>query len=658
MILRNNKGQMAILIALFFQILFVLFAMAINVGLVVHDKINLQSSVDLAAYYGAAKQAEILNQIAHINFQMRQAYKLFNWRYHGLSSMGRTTHPWYQFQGPGVPNAFQPSVCVAHPVWAEFATIATTSSYCRDDASIENIGGIDQSLIPGLGILGDLLNDLVGVFGETGQTLTDECRTAGFVNWWFATQLLAAFRIDGVEKKEMIRRLSGSLSEGEGDFTDLSGGSVLEGVENTLRNNLTAGNRNGSPQIEFFNSLGSGSCAQSWLQPINIYALIRYTSISGEDRGNCDRVALNNNNDQSLPQFPLGLDPASFDQLVQHWFGNVEDDLKSSIGFEKNPWCMAYVGVKAQTQSRKIFSPLGNPVQLTASSFAKPFGGRVGPFYGTTWGPGQNQSNNQVKTDPHLPDRDTDGATPPTTDEEVERNIINYSQYVGDPTGMANPQRLAPLLPSLQQTIAAPGNINSSLQWAQYYHMGSRQQFQVHGDALARQYETQDVTGNDPIPPQQLAFERAMVAPDAFDITFYSIEPKYHDLYFSGTTIPNHIIPEDQRIFDYGSSKDEADGKPVTFNVQGQIVGSFQGGGNLVFYQPNDQEIPTYVVKEWDHLLTGWHQNGAVDFSLDEEKFQACTGETQGALRLKIFKGNFLSKACSEFFKNSLQLKL
>jgi len=30
-------------------------------------------------------------------------------------------------------------------------------------------------------------------------------------------------------------------------------------------------------------------------------------------------------------------------------------------------------------------------------------------------------------------------------------------------------------------------------------------------------------------------------------------------------------------------------------------------------------------------LLTGWHQNGAVDFSLDEEKFQACTGETQGA---------------------------
>ena len=48
---------MAIFIALFFQVLFVFFAMAINVGLVVHDKINLQSAADFAAYYGAARQA-------------------------------------------------------------------------------------------------------------------------------------------------------------------------------------------------------------------------------------------------------------------------------------------------------------------------------------------------------------------------------------------------------------------------------------------------------------------------------------------------------------------------------------------------------------------------------------------------------------------------
>ena len=55
--------------------------MSINVGLVVYDKINMQNSLDLAAYYGASKQAEVLNAMAHINYQMRQNWKLLTFRY-------------------------------------------------------------------------------------------------------------------------------------------------------------------------------------------------------------------------------------------------------------------------------------------------------------------------------------------------------------------------------------------------------------------------------------------------------------------------------------------------------------------------------------------------------------------------------------------------
>ena len=68
--LSNSRGQAAIFVALIFNVLFVFFAMAINVGLVVHDKINLQNSADLAAYYAASKQAEMLNVIAHQNYQI------------------------------------------------------------------------------------------------------------------------------------------------------------------------------------------------------------------------------------------------------------------------------------------------------------------------------------------------------------------------------------------------------------------------------------------------------------------------------------------------------------------------------------------------------------------------------------------------------------
>ena len=69
-LLRSERGQTSIFVALIFQVLFVLFAMALNIGMVVHDKINLQNSVDLAAYYAAQKQAEWLNVIAHTNYQI------------------------------------------------------------------------------------------------------------------------------------------------------------------------------------------------------------------------------------------------------------------------------------------------------------------------------------------------------------------------------------------------------------------------------------------------------------------------------------------------------------------------------------------------------------------------------------------------------------
>src|SRR3984957_12581680 len=95
--MRNQRGQAAIFVALMFNVFFIFFAMAINVALVVHDKINLQNSLDFAAYYAASKQAEILNVIAHENYMIRQSWKLLAWRYRVLGTIGMiddaTPHP-------------------------------------------------------------------------------------------------------------------------------------------------------------------------------------------------------------------------------------------------------------------------------------------------------------------------------------------------------------------------------------------------------------------------------------------------------------------------------------------------------------------------------------------------------------------------------------
>lgn len=74
--------------------------MIVNVGLLVHHKINLQNSVDLAAYYGAMRQAEMLNAMSHVNYQIRQSWKLAAWRYRMFGAGGdRTDGNPYDFDG-------------------------------------------------------------------------------------------------------------------------------------------------------------------------------------------------------------------------------------------------------------------------------------------------------------------------------------------------------------------------------------------------------------------------------------------------------------------------------------------------------------------------------------------------------------------------------
>ena len=59
--LQNQRGQVAIFIALISTLLFMLFGMTINFAMLVHEKINLQNAADMAAYAGAAPQARPLH---------------------------------------------------------------------------------------------------------------------------------------------------------------------------------------------------------------------------------------------------------------------------------------------------------------------------------------------------------------------------------------------------------------------------------------------------------------------------------------------------------------------------------------------------------------------------------------------------------------------
>ncbi|MEK7790086.1 MAG: pilus assembly protein TadG-related protein, partial [Deltaproteobacteria bacterium] len=79
--LKNKTGQVAIFVLMMFSLIFMFFGMAINIGMLVHHKINLQNAADMGALAAAAEQARILNMIGWKNYELRKNFKDFIYRY-------------------------------------------------------------------------------------------------------------------------------------------------------------------------------------------------------------------------------------------------------------------------------------------------------------------------------------------------------------------------------------------------------------------------------------------------------------------------------------------------------------------------------------------------------------------------------------------------
>lgn len=89
-ILRREDGQLTIFLAIGLTIFMTMMAFIINVGLFVKAKINLQNATDAAAWSGAAVQARQLSQIAYLNYEMRNVYKEWMFKYYILGNLGNT----------------------------------------------------------------------------------------------------------------------------------------------------------------------------------------------------------------------------------------------------------------------------------------------------------------------------------------------------------------------------------------------------------------------------------------------------------------------------------------------------------------------------------------------------------------------------------------
>ncbi len=616
--LKNQKGQMALFLVLIFQILFVFFAMSINVGLVVYDKINLQNSTDIAAYYAAQKQSEMLNQIAHINYQMRQVYKLLSFRLRVLGSvsigvgpfstlqphplfrnpaMAQEAVPFFEPLGGRTPGRHSPAVCVGSTLWEEYARTEgnATTSLCQNLNGFSSVPRITGGGDP-LGLVGGLNNFLSAIANQQAE----RCRVVGVLNWQVAASFLTAYVIESQRRMEMIRSLSTKMSASANEMTDYMGESVYTGTKKTLEKNLTEPQR-ASLQLRMLNSLSQdvgGPCSDPnyWLPNIDIYPVATYVRMINRALDCSYTVTSNRDPQNSLPpQEYLASVGGRNNQLLSNvWRSNAP----ISYGVEKNPWCMPYIKLTAQTQPRKIFSPFGGEVVLKAEAYAKPFGGRIGPWYSNQWPSGSATSQGVNLIDPLLPARSLSGqvlSSPGAND------VANFSKYPGDPLGLNSTYALGAMSNYWNTTVirGAPFNrLPPVLALAHYNHVGSPDDFDSLPDSLART-NTAEFTG-DPV----RRMEETAIAPDLFDITYYSIEGQYSANYFNVNN-PN-FSSNDQfsRYFlDLGSDNRQPYSVVNQINVANQVYAA---------------QVPFYQVENPAHLLTGWTQNRAVNYDFPD----------------------------------------
>tara|TARA_B100001248_G_scaffold261804_1_gene254378 strand:+ start:2686 stop:4629 length:1944 start_codon:yes stop_codon:yes gene_type:complete len=585
-----QRGQITVFIALMFQVLFVFFAMSINVGMTVHDKINLQNSVDIAAYYGAQKQAEILNVIAHLNYQIRQDWKLLAWRLRGFGDSSREEHPATGFGAFSIKQQDKAwsapddvSLCMTNRNW-KYNKISPrdTENICAkgQNISIPAIKDMNlSSFFPWDKEAEDIIKDM-----RRGQL--DTCEGMGMFNFQVALSYLAAYRFQVGKRQSLIKKLVGRLK----NFEDLDGNSIKEGMKKTLRANLTRANQQSLDDgyFEVFNSLADFN-EEDWLPNSKIIPVVFYTDLYKGSEACQGEAKFISHKDPNIfmPRNSNKADAAKYYPIVREPVGaNME--FHSTRGREKNPWVMVYVGVKAETKPRKPFFPFGEPISLKARAFAKPFGGRIGPWTKTYWQRQKGWAQSGEDVDPLMPPRFDD----PTSYELSQKNVPNFSRFPGDKLGLKSGPTLSLIRSDLADTTRSVHLYDHLPDLAMSIPL-----------AFTKEQKPNNITLRQ--------FEVAAVAPDVFDITYYSIQPEFYHTF--GKRLMPLVGDEEDFPHDLGSLPEQ----DIIYDMKQQIVVANESFDNF--------KHAFFKVSNWKHLLTNWAPKGTMDYSFPEDRFGKCS---------------------------------
>lgn len=696
----GNKGQVALFVALIFQVLFLFFAMIVNVGLVVHHKINLQNSVDMAAYYGAMKQAELLNSIGHINYQMRQSWKLLAWRYRVLGTAGDNRYHPYQYQTRSINTSMDQEFSISDPTRGNFSAPPFCITYNPFNESVvpEGESTCKKTLDPSIqqqiirlfqppGIAAGFISFAVATTALT-RTLKDSalrrCSVVGPYNYIIVGSFMLSYQLDQYVRRVSLTRIARSMSQNKDDFDDIDGKSVKQGAEETLKRNLTYANKEGRDfNFEMYNSLaGCGNMPGDvekpppWLAEMRVFPMITYLDLADCDNNSTAAIRfvpkkfdlINNSNvedQQNEASMPYSyhngvLDSQPFvkDRIryIAQSLSLYNERYRFILGFEKNPWCQAYVGVKAATKPKIPFAP--SDLTLSASAYAKPFGGKVGPWYYKNWPSGTEESTGSIddRVDPQLSLRIKDLATL-GSDPSIFGNplrVANFSKYIGDLYGLTSWRYLAyqakaffNLSPrTTYRTAPAPITLTDQKILGSESSPAPRLE---DWDTIAQPIEankTKDILAWNNFDNKESGMrmlELQALAPDQFDLAYYSIDPNFYENYYK--KLQSGLLRKlglSDAFFRPDLGARIGDAKLEKFSVKDQIKTVKDISPGILDFNTK----LTYAVLNPVHLLTSWSNKSVFNFDKPESDFFG------NCLAPEISKTNYVDPQSNTSFLN------
>ncbi len=422
----SQKGQISIFFSASLVVFVSIIAFVINVGLFVKAKINLQNATDASAWAGAAVQSRQLTKMAYLNWELRNIYKEWMYKYYVVGSLN----------APGVEDPDSKTSCEGSKSCTNFRLSPDVDALnpinvTKDDYNFpatcihiadSNTNICKRFAVPGLPEFGgynipgteeasrNFINGLIG-------SKVDDCVERSKLNM-LVTTTWAYNVLSNDMDKSLAGRGPAILSDRQGAWPK-----AME-LAMRIRNLELIMNRVARPNAVCIG--GTGSC-----DPIDTVSSEKYLGnerivkafYSGyRNLGNETDFEMKNSFTlqelpPKLPNLENQYSNSSYlipnDKLYQKQYVDLKlmmvnlatfyaalipragkqvsaacDISKVAIpvpgyplGFYKNPDVLTYYAVKGEAEFEGMFNPFSaDNIKLTAYAAAKPFGGRIGPM--------------------------------------------------------------------------------------------------------------------------------------------------------------------------------------------------------------------------------------------------------------------------------------